>query len=78
MEWSLEKDDMVCVQKSAYVHANNVLKILFAGGHLICLHYFCLWSSIILARVKSIGGCPYCQKEKKGPFYSSHLFTLSP
>jgi len=34
-------------------------KNIFAGGHLICLDYFCLWSLIILARVKSMGGCPF-------------------
>ena len=67
MEWSLEKDDMVCVQKSAYVHANNVLKILFAGGHLICLNLF------LLVVIEHLGACEEyrrlslsdCQKGKQ-------------
>ena len=43
--------------------------------------YFCLWSSNILARVKSIGGCPYCQKEKKKSFLllsPIHFVPLTP
>jgi len=48
-----------CGQKSANVHAKNVSKIFLLEVTLFASIIFCLWSLIILARVKSMGGCPF-------------------